>query len=321
MRVLVTGGAGFIGSHFTKMALNGELGAIDFVRVIDKFTYSGLQSNLESFQKSRNFELFVGDISNPGDVRNSCEGIDAVINFAAESHVDRSISDAAEFIRTNVDGVRVLLERCRALDIRLVQVSTDEVYGSITKGSWTETFPLEPNSPYSASKAAGDLLARSFNKTFGTDVVITRCSNNYGSNQFPEKIIPLFITNLIQGLNIPLYGDGKNIRDWLHVTDHCRAIQLALTKGKSGEIYNIGGGREMTNIELTDKILSELGLNHDKIEYVEDRKGHDLRYSVDWEKARKELGYEPQVKFETGISETVTWYRENKSWWEPLKKP
>ena len=320
MRVLVTGGAGFIGSHFTKMALNGELGAIDFVRVIDKFTYSGLQSNLESFQKSRNFELFVGDISNPDDVRNSCEGIDAVINFAAESHVDRSISDAAEFIRTNVDGVRVLLERCRALDIRLVQVSTDEVYGSITKGSWTETFPLEPNSPYSASKAAGDLLARSFNKTFGTDVV-TRCSNNYGSNQFPEKIIPLFITNLIQGLNIPLYGDGKNIRDWLHVTDHCRAIQLALTKGKSGEIYNIGGGREMTNIELTDKILSELGLNHDKIEYVEDRKGHDLRYSVDWEKARKELGYEPQVKFETGISETVTWYRENKSWWEPLKKP
>jgi dTDP-glucose 4,6-dehydratase len=321
MRVLVTGGAGFIGSQFTKMALNGELGAIDFVRVIDKFTYSGLRSNLESFQKSKNFELFVGDISNPDDVRNSCEGIDAVINFAAESHVDRSISDAAEFIRTNVDGVRVLLERCRALDIRLVQVSTDEVYGSITKGSWTETFPLEPNSPYSASKAAGDLLARSFNKTFGTDVVITRCSNNYGSNQFPEKIIPLFITNLIQGLNIPLYGDGKNIRDWLHVTDHCRAIQLALTKGKSGEIYNIGGGREMTNIELTDKILSELGLNHDKIEYVEDRKGHDLRYSVDWEKARKELGYEPQVKFETGISETVTWYRENKSWWEPLKKP
>lgn len=321
MRVLVTGGAGFIGSQFTKMALNGELGAIDFVRVIDKFTYSGLRSNLESFQKSKNFELFVGDISNPDDVRNSCEGIDAVINFAAESHVDRSISDAAEFIRTNVDGVRVLLERCRALDIRLVQVSTDEVYGSITKGSWTETFPLEPNSPYSASKAAGDLLARSFNKTFGTDVVITRCSNNYGSNQFPEKIIPLFITNLIQGLNIPLYGDGKNIRDWLHVTDHCRAIQLALTNGKSGEIYNIGGGREMTNIELTDKILSELGLNHDKIEYVEDRKGHDLRYSVDWEKARKELGYEPQVKFETGISETVTWYRENKSWWEPLKKP
>ena len=321
MRVLVTGGAGFIGSQFTKMALNGELGAIDFVRVIDKFTYSGLRSNLESFQKSKNFELFAGDISNPDDVRNSCEGIDAVINFAAESHVDRSISDAAEFIKTNVDGVRVLLERCRALDIRLVQVSTDEVYGSITKGSWTETFPLEPNSPYSASKAAGDLLARSFNKTFGTDVVITRCSNNYGSNQFPEKIIPLFITNLIQGLNVPLYGDGKNIRDWLHVTDHCRAIQLALTKGKSGEIYNIGGGREMTNIELTDQILSELGLNHDKIEYVEDRKGHDLRYSVDWEKARKELGYEPQVKFEAGISETVTWYRENKSWWEPLKKP
>ena len=320
MRVLVTGGAGFIGSHFSKMALCGELGDISFVRIIDKFTYSGLRSNLESIQGLKNFELFEGDISNPDDVRKSCEGIDAVINFAAESHVDRSISNAAEFIRTNVDGVRVLLERCRELNIRLVQVSTDEVYGSITEGSWTETFPLEPNSPYSASKAAGDLLARSFNRTFGTDVVITRCSNNYGPSQFPEKVIPLFITNLLQGLNVPLYGNGKNIRDWLHVSDHCRAIELALTKGKSGEIYNVGGGRELTNIELTDTILSELGFNREKIQYVDDRKGHDLRYSVDWEKARRDLGYEPQVKFETGISETVTWYRQNKSWWEPLKK-
>jgi dTDP-glucose 4,6-dehydratase len=319
MRVLVTGGAGFIGSHFSKMALRGELGDISFVRIIDKFTYSGLRSNLESIQGLKNFELFEGDISNPDDVRKSCEGIDAVINFAAESHVDRSISNAAEFIRTNVDGVRVLLERCRELNIRLVQVSTDEVYGSITEGSWTETFPLEPNSPYSASKAAGDLLARSFNRTFGTDVVITRCSNNYGPSQFPEKVIPLFITNLLQGLNVPLYGNGKNIRDWLHVTDHCRAIELALTKGKSGEIYNVGGGRELTNIELTDTILGELGFNREKVQYVDDRKGHDLRYSVDWEKARGELGYEPQVKFETGIAETVTWYRENKSWWEPLK--
>jgi len=320
MRVLVTGGAGFIGSHFSKMALRGELGDISFVRIIDKFTYSGLRSNLESIQGLKNFELFEGDISNPDDVRKSCEGIDAVINFAAESHVDRSISNAAEFIRTNVDGVRVLLERCRELNIRLVQVSTDEVYGSITEGSWTETFPLEPNSPYSASKAAGDLLARSFNRTFGTDVVITRCSNNYGPSQFPEKVIPLFITNLLQGLNVPLYGNGKNIRDWLHVTDHCKAIELALTKGKSGEIYNVGGGRELTNIELTDTILGELGFNREKIQYVDDRKGHDLRYSVDWEKARRDLGYEPQVKFETGISETVTWYRQNKSWWEPLKK-
>jgi dTDP-glucose 4,6-dehydratase len=320
MRVLVTGGAGFIGSHFSKMALRGELGGISFVRIIDKFTYSGLRSNLESIQGLKNFELFEGDISNPDDVRKSCEGIDAVINFAAESHVDRSISNAAEFIRTNVDGVRVLLERCRELNIRLVQVSTDEVYGSISEGSWTETFPLEPNSPYSASKAAGDLLARSFNRTFGTDVVITRCSNNYGPSQFPEKVIPLFITNLLQGLNVPLYGNGKNIRDWLHVTDHCRAIELALTKGKSGEIYNVGGGRELTNIELTDTILGELGFNREKIQYVDDRKGHDLRYSVDWEKARRDLGYEPQVKFETGISETVTWYRQNKSWWEPLKK-
>lgn len=318
MKVLVAGGAGFIGSHFTRMALKGELDAIEFVRVIDKFTYSGLKSNLTEVQNFTNFELFFGDISNFSDVRKSCEGIDAIINFAAESHVDRSISDAKEFIKTNVDGVRVLLEVCRELNIRLVHISTDEVYGSISEGSWTESSSLEPNSPYAASKAAGDLLARSFNKTFGVDVVITRCSNNYGPNQFPEKIIPLFITNLIRGKKVPLYGNGENIRDWLHVTDHCRAIALALSKGSSGEIYNIGGGRELTNAGLTRIILEELGFDADKIEYVEDRKGHDFRYSVNWDKARKELEYEPKVTFEAGISETVHWYKENLQWWGPL---
>ena len=320
MKVLVTGGAGFIGSHFTKLALTGQLGHIDFVRVIDKFTYSGLRSNLEHFKSSSNFELFEGDITNPRDVEKSCEGVDAVINFAAESHVDRSITNASEFIKTNVDGVRVLLERCKQLNIRLVQVSTDEVYGSIANGSWTEDYPLEPNSPYSASKAAGDLLARSFFKTFGTDIVITRCSNNYGPHQFPEKVIPLFITNLIQGRKVPLYGNGTNIRDWLHVYDHCRAISLALLNGKSGEIYNIGGGRELSNVDLTMTILKGLGFKKEMIQHVEDRPGHDFRYSVNWQKAKMQLGYEPQIPFEKGITETIAWYQDNQTWWGPLVK-
>lgn len=320
MKVLVTGGAGFIGSQFTKLALTGQLGGIDFVRVIDKFTYSGLRSNLELFKSSSNFELFEGDITNPRDVEKSCEGVDAVINFAAESHVDRSITNASEFIKTNVDGVRVLLERCNQLNIRLVQVSTDEVYGSIANGSWTEEYPLEPNSPYSASKAAGDLLARSFFKTFGTNIVITRCSNNYGPHQFPEKVIPLFITNLIQGYKVPLYGKGTNIRDWLHVNDHCRAISLALFNGKSGEIYNIGGGQELNNVDLTMTILRDLGFNKEMIQHVEDRPGHDFRYSVNWQKAKMELGYEPQIPFEKGITETIAWYQDNQSWWGPLVK-
>lgn len=320
MKVLVTGGAGFIGSQFTKLALTGQLGHIDFVRVIDKFTYSGLRSNLEHFKSLSNFELFEGDITNAKDVEKSCDGVDAVINFAAESHVDRSITNASEFIKTNVDGVRVLLERCKQLNIRFVQVSTDEVYGSIANGSWTEDCPLEPNSPYSASKAAGDLLARSFFQTFGTDIVITRCSNNYGPHQFPEKVIPLFITNLIQGRKVPLYGNGSNIRDWLHVYDHCRAISLALLKGKSGEIYNIGGGHELSNIDLTMSILKGLGFKKEMIQHVEDRLGHDFRYSVNWQKAKMELGYEPQIAFEKGITETIAWYQDNQSWWGPLVK-
>lgn len=319
MKVLVTGGAGFIGSHFVKMALEGSFEGITSIRVLDKFTYSGLKSNLEPVLKNHNFELTIGDITNPSDVLLACSGVDAVINFAAESHVDRSIADASAFIHTNVEGVRVLLDRCRELEIRFVQVSTDEVYGSISEGSWTEDCPLEPNSPYSASKACGDLLVRSFYKTFGVDTVITRCSNNYGSNQFPEKVIPLFITNLLEGKQLPVYGTGGNIRDWLHVSDHCRGIALALRRGMAGQVYNLGGGEELSNIELTDMILDIFGYGKDKIDFVVDRKGHDLRYSLNWKKAEDELGYRPKIKFSDGLRNTIDWYQNHPSWWSALK--
>jgi dTDP-glucose 4,6-dehydratase len=319
MKVLVTGGAGFIGSHFVKMALAGNFVGITSVCVLDKFTYSGLKSNLVSVKNHRNFELKIGDITNPIDVAMATIDVDAVINFAAESHVDRSISNASAFIHTNVEGVRVLLDKCRELGIRFLQVSTDEVYGSIPQGSWSEDFPLEPNSPYSASKASGDLLVRSFHKTFDVDTVITRCSNNYGPNQFPEKVIPLFVTNLIEGKQVPIYGSGKNIRDWLHVSDHCRGIALALLNGKPGHTYNIGGGEELSNIELTRIILDIFGVGEERIDYVQDRKGHDLRYSVNWEKAEKELGYQPEVNFKVGLIDTIDWYKRNTSWWGTLK--
>ena len=235
--------------------------------------------------------------------------------------MDRSIQSSAEFINTNVTGVQVLLDAIKKSnrEIRFVQVSTDEVYGSINSGSWDENAPLLPNSPYSASKAGGELLARAYQRTHGLDVVITRCSNNYGTHHFPEKLIPLFITNLIEGKKVPVYGTGKNVRDWLHVDDHCRGIYAVLMKGKSGEVYNIGGGRELTNNEITSLILEAMGADESSIEYVEDRKGHDLRYSVDWTKINRELGYEPQVMFEDGLKETINWYRENEAWWKPLK--
>ena len=319
MKVLITGGAGFIGSHFAKMAISGEFDGITSVRVLDKFTYSGLVSNLESLALSSNFELVIGDITNASDVEKACKDINAIVNFAAESHVDRSILDSSAFINTNVEGVRVLLEHCRKLNIRFLQVSTDEVYGSIALGSWNEESPLEPNSPYSASKASADLLVRSFNKTYGLDTVITRCSNNYGPNQFPEKVIPLFITNLIEGESVPIYGNGQNVRDWLHVTDHCRGIALALRKGKSGEIYNLGGGQELSNLDLTLTILSQFGFGPEKIKYVRDRRGHDIRYSVDWQKARVNLGFSPVIAFNDGLNETIKWYRENPNWWNLLK--
>ena len=321
MRLLVTGGAGFIGSNFVRRIYDQTLEGISSVIVLDKMTYAGVKENLEGVLGQGNYSLVVGDICDGKLVSGLLDEIDAVINFAAESHVDRSIGSAAEFVETNVGGVQVLLDAIKASGrkIRFVQVSTDEVYGSIDLGSWTEEWPLQPNSPYSASKAGGELLARAYYKTHGLDVVITRCSNNYGSHHFPEKLIPLFVTNLLEGKKVPVYGNGKNVRDWLHVDDHCRGIHKVLMNGRAGEVYNIGGGRELNNLEITSLILEAMGKDESSIEYVEDRKGHDFRYSVDWSKINRELGYEPQVKFEDGLRDTIQWYRDNESWWKPLK--
>ena len=321
MRLLITGAAGFIGSNFVRMIAKGSLEGVSSVTVLDKLTYAGVKTNLDLAANLSRYQFNQGDICDPLIVTNLLEDVDAVVNFAAESHVDRSISGASDFVQTNIVGVQILLDAIKTATrkIRFLQVSTDEVYGSIETGSWTEDWPLLPNSPYSASKASGELLARAYNRTHGMDVVITRCSNNYGTHHFPEKLIPLFITNLIEGKRVPVYGTGENVRDWLHVDDHCRGIYQVLMNGRSGEVYNIGGGRELTNNEITSLILETMGADESSIEYVEDRKGHDLRYSVDWTKINRELGYEPQVRFEDGLRETIQWYRDNEAWWKPLK--
>jgi len=322
MKILVTGGAGFIGSHFARSALSGAYGSLadaDLV-ILDKLTYAGNLSNLDPIRQSPRFTFVKGDITDARLVDEVMSTVDAVVHFAAESHVDRSIAGAAEFVLTNVVGTQVLLDSAVRHHVeRFVHVSTDEVYGSIDKGSWPENHPLEPNSPYSASKAASDLLARSYARTHGLDVVITRCSNNFGPYQFPEKVIPLFVTNLLDGKKVPLYGDGLNVRDWLHVDDHCHGIVLVFDKGRAGEIYNIGGGTELTNRDLTERLLAACGADWDSVEMVEDRKAHDRRYSVDITKISDELGYQPQVPFDQGLADTVTWYRQNRAWWEPLK--
>jgi dTDP-glucose 4,6-dehydratase len=322
MRLLVTGAAGFIGSNFVRMIAKGELQGITHVSVLDKLTYAGVKANLAAAEDFSSYSYAEGDICDPLLVTKLLNDVDAVINFAAESHVDRSIASASDFVQTNIVGVQVLLDAIKASDkeIRFLQISTDEVYGSIESGSWSEDWPLQPNSPYAASKAGGELLTRSYHRTHGMDIVITRCSNNYGTHHFPEKLIPLFITNLIEGKKVPVYGNGKNVRDWLHVDDHCRGIYSVLMNGKSGDVYNIGGGRELTNNEITSLILEAMRADESSIEYVEDRKGHDLRYSVDWTKINRELGYEPKVKFEDGLRETIAWYRDNEAWWKPLKK-
>jgi dTDP-glucose 4,6-dehydratase len=321
MRVLVTGAAGFIGSNFVRMFHRGDFPQISSIVGFDKLTYAGVLDNLRILERSPNFQFVKGDVCDYEHIFSSIQNVDAVINYAAESHVDRSISGAADFIKANTVGVQVMLDAIKESGkvIRFLQVSTDEVYGSIESGSWTEEWPLQPNSPYSASKASGELLARSYNKTHGMDVVITRCSNNYGTHHFPEKLIPLFITNIIEGKKVPVYGTGENVRDWLHVDDHCRGVYSVLMSGRSGEVYNIGGGRELTNNEITSLILEAMRADKSSIDYVEDRKGHDLRYSVDWTKINRELGYEPQVKFEDGLRETIQWYLDNESWWKPLK--
>jgi dTDP-glucose 4,6-dehydratase len=321
MRILITGGAGFIGSNFVRMVARGEFKKISHITVLDKLTYAGNLNNLEVTKDMNSYRFVKGDICDLSLVRKLLDDVDAIINFAAESHVDRSIEGADDFIQTNILGVQVLLEAMKSTErnIRFLQISTDEVYGSIESGSWSEESPLLPNSPYSASKASGELLARAYQRTHGLNIVVTRCSNNYGTHHFPEKLIPLFITNLIEGSKLPIYGTGLNVRDWLHVDDHCRGIYLALTCGKTGEIYNIGGGRELNNLEITDEILKIIGADKSSVEFVEDRKGHDFRYSVDWSKINRDLGYSPQVSFEDGLNQTIKWYLENQSWWKPLK--
>jgi dTDP-glucose 4,6-dehydratase len=320
MRLLVTGGAGFIGSNFVRRIVNGTYPGVSQLTVLDKLTYAGTLKNLEMLPKE-SFEFIKGDIANPDLISDLTKRHDAIVNFAAESHVDRSITGARDFIETNVLGVQNLLAASLQNQVSVfVQVSTDEVYGSISEGSWSEEYPLLPNSPYSASKASADLICRSYNRTFGMDIRVTRCSNNYGPNQFPEKVIPLFVTNLIDNGKVPLYGNGKNVRDWLHVDDHCDGIYSVLSEGKSGNIYNIGGGRELTNRELAEIILRKFDRDESSIEYVTDRLGHDLRYSVSHEKISRELGYKPKINFEDGIEETIEWYKRNESWWRPLKK-
>jgi dTDP-glucose 4,6-dehydratase len=320
VRILVTGGAGFIGSNFVRRIVDGTFAGFSKVTVLDKLTYAGTLTNLAELPEG-SFNFVKGDICDADLVRKLVKDHDLVVNFAAESHVDRSIDGAKEFVVTNVLGTMTLLDAVRESDVKTyLQVSTDEVYGSIATGSWPETDPLLPNSPYAASKASADLVCRSYFRTHGLDIRITRCSNNYGRNQYPEKVIPLFVTNLIDNEKVPVYGSGQNVRDWLHVDDHCQGIFLALTKGKAGEIYNIGGGTELTNMELTEKILILMGKNESSIKYVEDRKGHDLRYSVDITKISNELGYKPKVNWESGLKETVDWYLANEAWWRPLIK-
>src|SRR3954454_17714828 len=313
MKLLVTGAAGFIGSHYVRTLLSGGYVGYESaeVTVYDKLTYAGNLENLAPVSDDPRYRFVQGDILDGPLLDEVLPGHDAVLNFAAESHVDRSIHGAADFVTTNAVGVQVLLDACLRHGIpRVVQVSTDEVYGSIAEGSFREADQLLPNSPYSAAKAGGDLIARAYHVTHGLNVSITRCTNNYGPYQFPEKVIPLFVTNLLDGLKVPLYGDGLNVRDWLHVDDHCRGIQLVLERGAPGEVYNIGGGVELTNRELTERLLAACGATWDSVEYVEDRKGHDRRYALDIAKLAA-LGYAARTPFEDGLAATIRWYHDN----------
>ena len=312
MRVLVTGGAGFIGSHFARRLA----GAGEQVVVLDKLTYSGNPANLEGVEH----EFVEADICDAGAVTDAVEGCDAIVNFAAETHVDRSILGATDFIDTNVTGVHVLLEAARASGARLVHVSTDEVYGDVPPGtSSVEDDALRPSSPYSASKAGGDLQVLAAVRTHGVDAAVTRGSNTYGPRQYPEKVLPLFITNALDGEPLPVYGDGNQIRDWLYVDDHCAGIELVLRRGGPGEIYNIGAGEELPNREITSRILARTGADRSLVRHVADRPGHDVRYSLDTTKIRSELGWQTTRRFDDGLAETVAWYSVNRSWWEPIK--
>jgi len=318
-RLLVTGGCGFIGSNFIRyMLANSDVGKIVN---LDLLTYAGNLENLADLADDPRYEFVHGDICDFDLAVKLMDGADAVVNFAAESHVDRSILSSAEFIRTNVTGTQQLLETARATGLpRFLQISTDEVYGSLgSTGLFTETTPLAPNSPYSASKAAADLLVRAYHHTHGLPAIITRCSNNYGPYQFPEKLIPLFITNLMAGKRVPLYGDGLNVRDWIYVEDHCSAIAAVLERGRPGEVYNIGGGNERSNIDITRLLIAEFGMDDSMIEFVKDRPGHDRRYAIDFAKITNELGWRPVHDFTEGIRRTIDWYRANTQWWQRIK--
>lgn len=317
MKILVTGGLGFIGSNFIRYMLN----KYDYNIVnLDKVTYCANFENLKDVEKNKNYRFVKGDICNKKIVEELMPGCDAVINMAAETHVDRSIIDAGVFVKTDVFGTYNLLEAARKFKVkRYLQISTDEVYGSIEKGSFKETDNLKPNSPYAASKAGADMLVRSYRITYNMPVIITRSSNNFGPYQYPEKVIPLFITNLLEGKKVPLYGDGLNVRDWLYVIDNCEAIDFIMQNGKEGEVYNIGGGNEKPNIWITKFLLKALGKDESYINYVKDRLGHDRRYSLDCTKIHK-LGWKPRFNFERALKETIQWYKNNKWWWKKLKK-
>jgi dTDP-glucose 4,6-dehydratase len=321
MNLLITGGAGFIGSNFVRHILNTYP---DYKVInLDLLTYAGNIHNLDDVMENPNHVFLKGNITNRELVRKLLKehGINTIVNFAAESHVDRSIVNPSVFIETNIQGTLELLDAAREVTIaKFLQVSTDEVYGSLGKtGYFTEVSPLAPNSPYSASKASADLLVRAYHETYGINMNITRCSNNYGPYHFPEKLIPLMITNAVDGADLPIYGDGKNIRDWLHVMDHCAAMDLVLHNGVSGEVYNVGGHNERTNNEIVELIVNRLNVPHDRIKYVKDRLGHDRRYAIDSTKIESQLGWKPKYTFDTGIVETIDWYLKNESWWRPLK--
>ncbi len=315
MRILVTGGCGFIGSQFVRLAMSRGAEVVN----LDKLTYAGNPANVADVADDEAYGFVHADIADAVLVEEAIQGCDVVVNFAAESHVDRSILDPADFIRTDVVGTAVLLDAARRTGVgRFVQVSTDEVYGSIPHGAFRETDPISPSSPYSASKAGGDLQVLAWHRTFGLDAVITRGSNTYGPRQYPEKLIPLFVTNALDGESLPVYGDGMQIRDWIHVEDHCTGIWAAMTSGEAGEVYNVGGGNEVPNLEITNRILELTGRDETLIRHVTDRPGHDRRYALDTARLRG-LGWEPERPFADGLAATVAWYRDNRAWWEPIK--
>lgn len=317
MKILVCGGAGFIGSNFIRRLL-ARPGGVEVVN-LDKLTYAGNLDNLRAVEDDPRYSFIQGDIVDRTAVLRAAEGADAIVNFAAETHVDRSIADPEAFLHTDIIGTHTLLEAVRELGIgRMVQVSTDEVYGSIAAGSCDEDYFIAPSSPYSASKAGGDLQVLAYHRTYGLPAMITRGSNTYGPYQYPEKLIPLFVTNALEGHKLPLYGDGLNVRDWLHVDDHCAGIEFVLEQGEPGHVYNVGGGNERTNLEITRIILDELGLGEDVIQWVADRPGHDRRYSLDCGKLCAQ-GWSPEVDFETGLRETIRWYRDHEWWWKKIK--